>query len=130
MDLRDQVSTTKIAIKSPGAAELFRMNDYALVRYLERHHCCDIQTEDSEISFVQNGGNQATAAPKGRQDDLEFYAYRIKDQIDVHIFRGDTSEAEVDMLIEPADRLEKTPYGKEVPYITCLLQNISTYYII
>lgn len=59
--------------------------------------------------------------------NFPFHAYRIKDQIDVHIFCGDTSEAEVDMLIEPADRLEKTPYGKEVPYITCLLQNISTY---
>lgn len=112
LDLRDKVSTTNIAIKSPGAAELFRMNDYALVKYLERHHCCVIKTEDSGISFVQNGGNQAMAATKGRQGDVGFPAYRIKDQIDVHIFCGDTSEAEVDMLIEPADRLEKTPYGQ------------------
>lgn len=128
LDLRDKVSTTKIAIKSPGAAELFRMNDYALVKYLERHHCCVIKTEESGISFVQNGGNQAMAASKGRQGDVGFHAYRIKDQVDVHIFCGEASEAESDMLIEPADRLEKTPYGKKIPYITCLLQNISTYY--
>lgn len=128
LDLRDKVSTTKIAIKSPGAAELFRMNDYALVKYLERHHCCVIKTEESGISFVQNGGNQAMAASKGRQGDVGFHAYRIKDQVDVHIFCGEASEAESDMLIEPADHLEKTPYGKKIPYITCLLQNISTYY--
>lgn len=117
-DLMNQISSRRITIK-PEAAEVFRMNDFALIKYLERTQHCLVKVEDSGVCC-----HRKSQTSQKNSGDEQSCAFRVKDQVDIHIFSGESSTAEVDMLVETADRLEKTPYGKDIfhCYLPKLLQ--------
>ncbi|XP_062574511.1 uncharacterized protein LOC134236363 [Saccostrea cucullata] len=110
LDLIKEISSQRISIKSEEAYEILKMNSFALIKYLERHHRSSIKVEDSGI--YQKDQAQKLNPSGWRLQDVGFPVFRVEGQVDIHIFCGDASQTEADMVVEPADKLENTPYGQ------------------